>query len=39
MLKFLKKGDSYSKIANVSILVLLCAVARIICLKEKEKMR
>ena len=33
----LKKGDSCSKIAKVSILVLLCAVARDI--KEKERIR
>ena len=37
MVKLLEKGDFYSKIAKVSILLLLCAVAR--GAKEKERTR
>ena len=37
MVKLLQKGDFYSKIAKVSILLLLCAVAR--GAKEKERTR
>ena len=37
MVKLLEKGDLYSKIAKVSILSSLCAVARGV--KEKERMR
>ena len=37
MLKLLEKGDLYSKIAKVSLLLLLCAVARSI--NQKEKVR
>ena len=36
MVKLLEKGDLYSKIASVSILSLLCAVARSINEKEKN---
>ena len=34
MVKFLQKGDLYSKIAKIRALLLLCAVARVV--KEKE---
>ena len=37
MVKLLEKGDLYSKIAMVSILLLICAVARSV--KKKEGMR
>ena len=37
MVKLLEKGDLYSKIAKVSILLLICAVARGV--KKKERMR
>ena len=37
MVKLLQKGDFYSKIAKVSILLLLCAVTR--GAKEKERTR
>ena len=37
MVKLLEKGDLYSKIAMVSILLLICAVARGV--KKKEGMR
>ena len=37
MVKLLEKGDLYSKIAMVSILLLICAVARGV--KKKERMR
>ena len=37
MVKLLEKGDLYSKIAMVSILLLVCAVARDV--KKKERMR
>ena len=36
MVKLIEKGDLYSKIAKVSILLLLCAVKRGV--KEKERM-
>ena len=36
MVKLIEKGDLYSKIAKVSILLLLCAVERGV--KEKERM-
>ena len=37
MVKLLEKGDLYSKIAKVSILLLLCAVERGV--REKERIR
>ena len=37
MVKLLEKGDLYSKIAKVSILLFICAVARGV--KKKERRR
>ena len=37
MVNLPEKGDFYSKFTKVSMLLLLCAVARSIYFKEKEK--